>query len=156
MLLGFIKSEKIRNELYRYIKLDTDLRKTISMRRTAFAFRFFGGAGYGLPFKDRDPSDSNNFYIPFFKAYYAGGANSMRAWQLRKLGPGSSKRPFEKDQAPERFGDMQLEFNAEYRFFVANIGGVLLNSALFTDMGNIWYIRKNEPDFKDGNFELRH
>jgi len=151
LLLGLIGSDKIQDQLYRYIKLDADLRKTISRRRTALAFRFFSGAGFGLPFKDRDTNDQSNFYLPFFKAYYAGGANSMRAWQLRKLGPGSTKRPFDLTEAPERFGDMQLEFNTEYRFFLADIRGVLLNSALFADIGNIWYLRENE-DFPNGHF----
>lgn len=155
LLLGLIATDSIKDRTYRFIKLDADLRKTISIRKSALAFRFFGGAGYGLPFNIGPTPDSSNFYLPFFKAYFAGGANSMRAWQLRKLGPGSAQESFEDKEAPERYGDMQLEFNAEYRFFLANIRGVLLNSAFYTDIGNIWYLRENK-DFEDGNFKFRH
>jgi hypothetical protein len=77
----------------------------------------------------------------------------MRAWQLRRLGPGSSKKSFEQTVAPERFGDIQLELNAEYRFFLADISGVVINSVFFTDIGNIWFLREN-PDFDNGHFEL--
>jgi outer membrane protein insertion porin family len=93
--------------------------------------------------------------MPFFKAYFAGGANSMRAWPLRKLGPGSSLKSFDRTEAPDRFGDIQLELNGEYRFFVADLKGVAINSVLFTDIGNIWYLRKN-PDFLNGEFSLRN
>ena len=41
----------------------------------------------------------------------------MRAWRLRKLGPGSVIKDFTDN--PERYGDMQLELNAEYRFLLA-------------------------------------
>ena len=44
----------------------------------------------------------------------------MRAWGLRELGPGSTVKSFANTMAPERFGDMQIEANAEYRFFVTN------------------------------------
>ena len=156
-LLGLIPSDKIHEQLYRFIKLDADLRKTLALTpRTSLALRFFGGAGHSVPFamaKNSDPKDSSKFFLPFFKAYFAGGANSMRAWQLRKLGPGSAKVPITDTTAPERFGDMQLEFNTEYRFFITDVRGVLINSALFADIGNIWYLKKNES-FTNGEFQV--
>jgi outer membrane protein assembly factor BamA len=78
----------------------------------------------------------------------------MRAWPLRKLGPGSNIQSFERTVAPERFGDIQLEMNAEYRFFLFDIGGVLINSALYTDIGNIWFLRQ-APGFPGGEFKFR-
>lgn len=157
LLLGLLPSDKIHEQLYRFVKLDADLRKTIALTpRTSLALRFFGGAGYSIPFalaKNSVPQDSSKFFLPFFKAYFAGGANSMRAWQLRKLGPGSTKVSTNATVAPERFGDMQLEFNTEYRFFITDIRGVLINSALFADMGNIWYLRRNES-FPNGEFQI--
>lgn len=47
---------------------------------------------------------------------------------------------------PERYGDVQLEANVEYRFPIANLSGVLLNGALFTDIGNIWFLKKKAGD----------
>ncbi|HEY1114804.1 MAG TPA: BamA/TamA family outer membrane protein [Chitinophagaceae bacterium] len=156
-LLGLAPSDRIHDQLYRFIKLDADLRKTLALTpRTSLALRLFAGAGHSVPFalaKEADPKDSSKYFLPFFKAYFAGGANSMRAWQLRKLGPGSSKVPTTARAAPERFGDMQLEFNTEYRFFITDIRGVLINSALFVDMGNIWYLRRNES-FPNGEFQF--
>jgi outer membrane protein assembly factor BamA len=70
----------------------------------------------------------------------------MRAWALRKLGPGSSIKDFKLN--PQRYGDVQLEANIEYRFPIAVISGVKLNGALFTDIGNIWFL-KNAPGRKD-------
>jgi outer membrane protein insertion porin family len=142
-------------KLYRFIKFDIDLRRTYNVRRSALAFRFFGGIGYEVMSKE----DTGKRYLPFFKAYIAGGANSMRAWALRKLGPGSSNKSTARTDAPDRFGDIQLEFNGEYRFFIANMGGISINSALFTDIGNIWFLRNN-PDFenspgeRNGQFQL--
>ena len=68
----------------------------------------------------------------------------MRAWRLRRLGPGSAIKDFDKN--PERYGDVQLEFNVEYRFPIANIAGVKLESALFTDIGNIWFMKSSAGD----------
>ncbi len=140
LLLGLVKSKFIDSNLKRFIKLDVDFRQNYTIRRSAFAWRVFAGTSYPMPlFK----GDTANFSLPFFKAYTAGGANSMRAWQLRRLGPGSTVQSFERTKAPDRFGDLQLELNAEYRFFITQIGVLKINSALFTDAGNIWTIRKN-------------
>jgi outer membrane protein assembly factor BamA len=118
--------------------------------RKEFAWRIFVGSGVGMP---RFQKDSINYYLPFFRQYYGGGANSMRAWPLRKLGPGSTVKSFDRTIAPDRFGDIQIEANAEYRFFIADMNGVALNSALFTDIGNVWFLRKNK-DFPDGEFRF--
>ena len=61
----------------------------------------------------------------------------MRAWALRRLGPGSVI-----NDVPERYGDVQIEANAEYRFPIAVISGVKVNGALFTDIGNVWFLKK--------------
>jgi outer membrane protein assembly factor BamA len=150
LISRYIHSKFIEKNLFRFVKTDAEFRQTYKIRRSAFAWRIFSGIGYGLP---TSSLDSNNFYLPFFKQYVAGGANSMRGWGLRRLGPGSSIKSFARNVAPDRFGDIQLELNGEYRFYLANIQGVLLNSAVFTDMGNVWFLRKN-PDFPDGEFRF--
>ena len=117
--------------------------------KNSFAWRFFAGAGYELP----SSTNRNNKYLPFFRQYYDGGANSMRAWAVRRLGPGSALKSFNQDIAPDRFGDMRLELNAEYRFYLTQFFGFPLESALYTDIGNVWFIRSN-PDFIGGEFKF--
>lgn len=150
LLTGFIRSKFLDSNLYRFLKFDAEFRQSHKIRRTEFAWRAFAGAGIGMP---RFDEDNINRYLPFFRQYTAGGSNSMRAWALRKLGPGSSTKSFSRNIAPDRFGDMQLELNAEYRFYITEIGGVRINSALFTDIGNVWFVRPN-PDFPNGEFRF--
>ncbi len=146
---GLFRSKFLDSNLYRFVKLDAEFRQTYKIRRSAFAWRFFSGIGYELP----STHNRNDLYMPFFKQYFAGGANSMRAWALRRLGPGSAIKSFSKTIAPDRFGDIQLELNNEYRFFITDISGVTINSALFADMGNVWFLREN-ADFPGGEFRF--
>ncbi|MFL5789535.1 MAG: BamA/TamA family outer membrane protein, partial [Flavisolibacter sp.] len=111
------------------------------------AWRVFGGIGYELP----SSHNKNNLYLPFFREYYGGGPNSMRAWPLRKLGPGSTILSYASNQVPDRFGDIRLESNLEYRYYMTRLFGFNVEGALFIDMGNIWFLRAN-PDFIDGEF----
>src|SRR6202012_971988 len=72
--------------------------------------------------------------------FFAGGPNSMRGWQIRQLGLGSSKFY---DTASggqlDRFGDVQLEGNIEYRFPLGTLFSIVkVLSALYVDAGNIW------------------
>ncbi len=147
---SLIPSKFLDSNLYRFAKLDVEYRQTHKIRRSAIAWRLFGGLGYSIP---SSSLDSINMYLPFFRQYFAGGPNSMRAWGIRRLGPGSSLKSFASTDAPDRFGDMRLEANAEYRFYITDISGVILNGALFTDIGNVWFLRKNN-DFPDGEFRL--
>ncbi len=147
---SLIRSKFLDSNLYRFAKFDVEYRQTHKIRRSAIAWRLFGGLGYSIP---SSSLDSINMYLPFFRQYFAGGPNSMRAWGIRRLGPGSSLKSFASTDAPDRFGDMRLEANAEYRFYITDISGVTLNGALFTDIGNVWFLRKNN-DFPDGEFRL--
>ena len=90
--------------------------------------------GIGLPY-------GNSQDMPFERSFYGGGANGLRGWLYRTVGPGGYV-PVSKDV--EKTGDIQLEFNAEYRFPIYNI----FNGALFIDAGNVWTYHPNEamPD----------
>lgn len=137
LVSGLIGSSKfLDTNLYRFIKLDGEFTRKIVYRKSAIAIRVFAGMGYEFN-STANPDKKSN--LPFFKQYYAGGPNSMRAWALRKLGPGSSVKDFGLN--PERYGDVQLEANIEYRFPITSLSGVKINGALFTDMGNIWYLK---------------
>lgn len=100
------------------------------------AFRIFGGIA--VPYGNSD-------YLPFEKGFFGGGANGMRGWALRSLGPGSYA-PLE-GKTYNRMGDIQLETNLEYRFPIYGA----FRGALFADLGNIWLIREN-PLYPDGVF----
>ena len=134
---GLIKHNKfLDSNLYRFIKVDAEFTRKISFRKSAIAIRIFGGVGYEF---NSTVNERKRNGLPFFKQYFAGGPNSMRAWQLRKLGQGSSIKSFEQD--PFRYGDVQLEGNLEYRFPIANISGTKINGAAFTDIGNVWFLK---------------
>jgi len=153
-LPGFLQKAFPKAEMYHFVKLDAEVVQTFKIRRTAFAWRAFGGIGYALPISRSDGKiDSANLFMPFFRQYYAGGPNSMRAWTVRKLGPGSAIRSFDRDTAPDRFGDVRLEFNAEYRYYLAQVFGFNLEGAVFVDIGNVWFRRRND-DFPNGEFKL--
>jgi outer membrane protein assembly factor BamA len=110
-----------------YVKADVDIRYHHFLNTgNSFAYRCFLGVGY--PY-------GNLNVLPFEKMYFAGGANSIRAWPVRGLGPGE----FKEDQLEyyNQTADIKLEFNAEYRYKLFWI----LEGALFVDMGNIWSIR---------------
>lgn len=134
---------KALDSLFRFIKLNSEFIRSISLGKTAFVFRAFAGAGFALQTRTRK-TDVN---LPFFKQFYAGGPNSMRAWGLRTLGPGSTVKT--REEVPFRFGDFQFETNAEFRFPLTRISGYQVSSCVFTDIGNVWFLKKN-PDFPDG------
>ncbi|WP_207492537.1 BamA/TamA family outer membrane protein [Aridibaculum aurantiacum] len=133
----------LRDKIYQYIKGEAEFRKLISYRRTGLAFRFFGGVGYNY---SNDPVLGRS--LPFFKQYIAGGPNSMRAWNIRQLGLGSSLLSDTSSVFRDRFGDVQLETNIEYRYPFFTIGSINVNSAVFADIGNLWNLKnpRNNPD----------
>ncbi|MES1221807.1 MAG: BamA/TamA family outer membrane protein, partial [Bacteroidota bacterium] len=150
LLTGLVKT-KIFDSLYRFVKFDADFGHRIKLSpKSEFVARIFGGIGFEL----NSPSEDKSKYLPFFRQYYAGGPSSMRGWGLRTLGPGSTVKNLRGNKGdPFRSGDMQIEANMEYRFFLANVAGVKVNSALFTDIGNIWY-RTSNPDYPNGTFKF--
>lgn len=131
-ILGLFKNLD-RGELRRFVKLDMEYKYFINNSKSTWAFRVYGG--YGLVYgKSGDSLETN---LPFFKAFFGGGPYSMRAWAVRRLGLGSTSI-FEQPNKQDRFGDMQLEGNIEYRFDIGTLLGIKVKSALFTDVGNIW------------------
>ncbi len=137
-LAGLIPSKFLDTQLYRFIKTNVDFTKQFKFRNSSFVFHAFAGIGYALN-STVNPDKKNA--LPFFRQYFAGGPNSMRAWRLRRLGPGSTVKDF--GQFPDRFGDVQLEFNTEYRFRLMTVAGTKVESALFVDAGNVWFLKKN-------------
>jgi len=112
-----------------YVRADIDLRYN-------YAFNDFGSIvyrgylGVGIPY-------GNSVAIPFEKQYFSGGSNSIRAWQVRTLGPGSYNS---EEIFLNQTGDIKLEANAEYRFKLFWI----LEGAVFLDAGNIWTFKDDK------------
>jgi outer membrane protein insertion porin family len=143
-LPGLVKKNKfLDTNLYRFAKIDFEYIRKFNFATTALAVRFFAGLGYEF---NSTKNEDLKFNLPFIRQYFAGGPNSMRAWALRKLGPGSLVENF---TGADRYGDFQLESNIEYRFKAFKVGGVPVNGAVFTDIGNVWFI-KDVPDSLGG------
>lgn len=98
----------------------------------SLATRLLAGAGYAY---------GNSNALPFEKHFYGGGANSLRGWQARTVGPGCSPRDTS-FVIPNQTGDMKLEANVEYRFKVV----WKLAGAVFLDAGNVWTLRNDSTD----------
>jgi outer membrane protein assembly factor BamA len=142
MLTSYLKL-KVLDSLFKFVKFDAEFIRNMPIGKNSLIIRGFAGVGYAMTTSDR-PTNPN---LPFFKQFSAGGPYSMRGWGAKTLGPGSTIKT--RDSVPIRFGDFQFEANLEYRFPLFNIGGYAVTSCFFTDIGNVWFIRKN-PDFPDG------
>lgn len=141
-LFGMIPG--LQNDIYRYIKVEGEFTRVIKFPKTELAWHLFAGAGYSY-----GSDTATNQSLPFFKQFSAGGPYSMRAWGLRQLGLGSStlaEQDTAKNSYRDRFGDMRLEANIEYRFPIATIAGANISSALFADIGNVWNVKKSSFD----------
>ena len=111
-----------------YVKGEIDYSKTIFLdKQNSIAWRIGGGVAY--PY-------GNDPQVPFERRFYSGGANSVRAWSVRTLGPGKYQ-PNSNTTFYEQAGDVKLDLNLEYRtkFFWK------LELATYIDAGNIWSIR---------------
>lgn len=121
-----------------FVKIEADYRHYWKLGlHSGLATRAY--AGVGIPY-------SYSQVLPYVRQFTSGGPNSIRAWRLRTLGPGSYKDSSATAQAfPDQTGDMKLEGNVEYRFDLLRMfgGSVNLKGATFLDMGNIWMIRKD-------------
>ncbi|MDE3237240.1 MAG: BamA/TamA family outer membrane protein [Bacteroidota bacterium] len=121
------------DKLFQYIKLQTEYDYSHKFPKTELAGRMYLGSVF----------PKSGQAVPYFKQFFLGGPNSMRGWQLRQLGLGSSITSDTINGYNERFGDFALEGNLEYRFNIWSNSSFKIGSALFTDIGNIWSIRKD-------------
>ena len=123
-----------------YVKADIDIRSyNYIYEDISLILRGFVGVGYAY---------LNSEALPFEKQYFSGGANSIRAWQVKNLGPGSWVDP-EETAYPNQTGDVKLEANMEYRFPLF----WKLETAVFLDVGNIWSLSP-EDDRKGAGFQF--
>ncbi len=112
-----------------FMKLDVEGRWRRTLHdKSSVAFRAAFGAG--LPY-------GNLSVLPFETSFFVGGANGLRAWRARSIGPGSYSAPL---VAFDRIGEIRIEGNAEYRFKLIGF----LEGAFFADVGNIWNFNEDE------------
>ena len=121
-----------------YARFEADARHYLRLNEkntTMLASRLY--AGIGIPY-------GNSQNLPFIKAFFAGGANDIRAFRARSLGPGTY---YVRDSVnlngiiPDQPGDIKLEVNTELRAKLISV----ISGAAFIDAGNIWTLKK-DPD----------
>lgn len=142
LFYGLTKNGKVLSDLYRFFKMDVEFKHIINKKNNSLHFRAFAGAGFALTTGSR----KGQVTLPFFKSYIAGGPNSMRGWSIRKLGIGSNifYDTVAAGTFNDKYADVKLEGNVEYRFDLFQFYGFWMRGALFTDVGNIWF--KNDLD----------
>ena len=116
-----------------YAKADFDFSRSFRFRRgTSLAVHV--GMGVAVPY-------GNSSILPYEKRYYSGGANSVRGWSVRSLGPGSFRGSNGQVDFINQTGDVKLDLNVECRFKIF----WKIDGAAYIDAGNIWTLR----DYKD-------
>ncbi|MFI5218270.1 MAG: BamA/TamA family outer membrane protein [Bacteroidia bacterium] len=123
-----------KNPYAQYIRQDVDFRfYHILNKNNTLVYRI--AMGIGIPYW-------NSQELPFEKSYFAGGANDLRAFNARSIGPGS----YFKEQVQQN-GEIKINGNVEYRFDIFKI----LQGALFADAGNVW-LKNEDADRPGGKF----
>ena len=112
-----------------YVRTDFDFRYYVIINKlNSIVFRSV--FGIGIPYSNADA-------LPFERGFYLGGANGMRGWRFRSLGPGAYPGT---DDNLDMMGDIMIEENVEYRFPIYKF----FKGALFVDVGNVWLIHEGQ------------
>lgn len=143
---GFKKNSSGQHTLFniafaQYAKFDFDFTRLIQFD-SHNALALHGGFGIAIPY-------GNSSVLPFEKRYFSGGANSVRGWGVRQLGPGKFRGTDGRIDFINQTGDMKLDLNMEYRTFLF----WKFNGAVFVDAGNIWTLR-NYQEQPGGQFKF--
>jgi outer membrane protein assembly factor BamA len=137
------EGKKILNNRYsQFLKLTSEVigYKTVN-RKNQLAMRIMGGIGYAY---------GNAKVMPYSEQFYIGGSNSIRAFHIRSIGPGSYHPVESKYAYLDQTGDIKIEGNMEYRFEIYE----RFKGALFVDAGNVWLLKK-ETQRPGGEFRLK-
>ncbi|MBG8554780.1 translocation and assembly module lipoprotein TamL [Hymenobacter guriensis] len=142
-----------------YARFNADYRRYYRLTpATYLAWRLNGGVAHALTRTNfiTDGRASASYAIPYDKNFFAGGGSSLRAWRPRRLGPGSyfapqtdksgnplydSRGKLIQDENVEQPGELLLEGSVEYRFPIYDY----IHGAFFTDFGNVWSLRTDDP-----------
>ena len=145
-VFGFHRNEEGQNTFLdiayaQYVKGDIDFTRNVQLAYNS-QLVFHVGLGIAYPY-------GNSTILPFEKRYFSGGANSVRGWSVRSLGPGKFVGTDGRIDFINQTGDMKLDLNLEYRAHLFWKFG----AALFVDAGNIWTLR-NYPEQPGGQFRF--
>jgi outer membrane protein assembly factor BamA len=137
---GFFRIGKIN--FSQYVRGELEFAKSVALTsKSKLAYRV--GLGLAYPY-------GNSTILPFEKRFYSGGANSIRGWSVRTLGPGRYAGSSGRIDFMNQSGDMKLDLSMEYRSSLTRI----LELAMFADAGNIWTLREY-GDQPGGAFHLK-
>ena len=130
----------------RYAKIDLQLRNLRPLNTTSqLAVRL--NVGLAAPYGCLEGCERvRETEVPYVKQFTAGGPMSMRGWRVRELGPGGFFDPSSVGSSAFllfQTGDLKLETNLEYRFFIAKIIAFDFNGAFFADIGNVWTLEED-------------
>lgn len=125
-----------------YVKVDFDLTKSFLIDEQN-SLVFHCGFGIGIPY-------GNSNILPYEKRYFSGGANSVRGWSVRSLGPGSFVGKDGKVDFINQTGNVKIDLNLEYRTHLF----WKLDAAAYIDAGNIWNTR-NYEGIDGGQFKFK-
>ena len=145
-MANFSENEDGQSEVFniafaQYVKGDFDFTRNFTFTPSkSLVFHF--GLGIAYPYGNSD-------ILPFEKRYFSGGANSVRGWSVRELGPGKFAGSDGKIDFINQTGDLKLDINLEYRSSLF----WKFDGALFVDAGNIWTLR-NYEDQPGGQFKF--
>ena len=145
-MANFSENEDGQSEVFniafaQYVKGDFDFTRNFTFTPSkSLVFHF--GLGIAYPYGNSD-------ILPFEKRYFSGGANSVRGWSVRELGPGKFAGSDGKIDFINQTGDLKLDVNLEYRSSLF----WKFDGALFVDAGNIWTLR-NYEDQPGGQFKF--
>ncbi len=131
------------NRFSQFVKASTELKFYLQVgEHNTLASRLMVGVGHAY---------GNSQVLPYSEQFFIGGANSIRAFTIRSLGPGSYRSPADNQTGYfDQTGNFKLEANVEFRFRIMGP----LNGAVFLDAGNIWLLQ-NEPDRPGGQLTGR-
>ncbi len=135
--------EMFKNPYAQFLKIETNLTKIWSIgEKSTLAAHVGGGVIW---------SYGNSTFSPYSEQFYVGGANSIRAFNARAIGPGKYKSENKTWSYVEQVGDVKFQANLEYRpHLVGSLYG-----AVFLDVGNVWlldnYMEQDDTSFKFGD-----
>ncbi|MGE5447165.1 MAG: BamA/TamA family outer membrane protein [Bacteroidales bacterium] len=114
-----------------YAKISLDGRAYLNFSsKDKLAMRLF--AGVGKPY-------GNSALLPYNKQFFSGGPNSIRAFHINSIGPGTYNQQGNTQGFLQLGGELKFETNLEYRFTIYNV----FKGALFMDAGNVWLLKSN-------------
>ena len=140
---GARDKQMFKNPYAQFLKVETDFRKTWQVGDNS---QLVGHVNAGVIW-----AYGNSKYAPYSETFYVGGANSIRAFNVRSIGPGAYYNPEVSFSYIDQTGDIKLQANLEYRpRLFGNLYG-----AVFLDAGNVWSI-KNDGVRPEATFKLKN